>query len=248
MSDFTGMDLSHAKLVLKSLAKFHGAGLCIKQKDSIDQKKIQKYSEGLTSKSISNNEQYSLLTAKLKNEKILDDFQMGKLKKSFELSERQMMKAESTADSLWTCIIHEDLWTNNMLFRHNDLGQPEDVKFVDFQTYSRNSSLRDLIFFLSTSIQLELVKNNFDDLIEFYRLELMEVLKELNYDNDFVTCKKTFYERLKIDAYSELYHIFFMLKFITLDEGEQFEDSRINQLHFDKYKEILLIWVSHGWL
>lgn len=243
------MDLAHAKLALKSLAKFHGAGLSIKQKDPIYEKKLGKYIKPLVAKGSNLIEQLSSeLFTKLKNEKVLNDNDLDKLKKAFEPSERKRFNAEVTPDLPWTCLTHGDLWTNNMLFRDNELGQPEDVKFVDFQTYCNNSILRDLLFFLGTSIQLKLVESSFDDLLEFYRLELNEVLKELNCDADFVDCKETFYKRVKIDAHSELNHIFFMLKIITLDEGEVLENSELKQLHFDKYKEVVLTWQRHDWL
>ena len=34
---------------------------------------------------------------------------------------------------LFTTMVHGDFWANNMMFRHDDKGEPASVKFIDLQ-------------------------------------------------------------------------------------------------------------------
>ncbi|XKL69429.1 hypothetical protein PGB90_007198 [Kerria lacca] len=75
---------------------------------------------------------------------------------------------------------HGDLNYNNILFKYNEKNETIDVKFVDFQGCRWNSPVLDIIYFLTICAETELLKNNFEELIDSYLLKLNETLQNLN--------------------------------------------------------------------
>lgn len=147
-------------------------------------------------------------------------------------------------ESAWSCCIHSDLWTNNMMFKKSG-DKIEDVKLVDFQIYFMASALRDVLFFLLTSTKNEVMKEHFEELLEFYRKSLVSVLNELGVESDFAG-KEEFQEQLKIDAPREYPYVFGMLKVITLEEEENIYNSELNDRYYNKVKDITLLLQKLG--
>lgn len=74
---------------------------------------------------------------------------------------------------------HGDLWSNNMLFKHNDDEEVVDVKFIDFQILRYGSPALDLIYFLWTSSREEVREMRLEDLYHIYLETLNNTLEEL---------------------------------------------------------------------
>lgn len=78
-------------------------------------------------------------------------------------------------------INHGDLWSNNIMYRHNIAGDATDVRLVDFQCCYWGSPLLDVINVLVTSSHKTLHMDDWNKLIEYYHGELAWVLTRLNY-------------------------------------------------------------------
>lgn len=61
-------------------------------------------------------------------------------------------------------------------------GKPISNKFVDFQCYDYKSPAIDLLNFLLTSVNTDVLKEEFDGLLKFYHSEFVDNLKKMGCD------------------------------------------------------------------
>lgn len=108
---------------------------------------------------------------------------------------------------------HRDAWINNFMVKF-DNGKPVQNKLLDFQIFSYDSPVRDLLFFLNTSVQLDILKQNLDDFIKIYHDALIDTLKELKCPTEHFTFDK-FTEEIPINAQNEIGHSLFFILFIV---------------------------------
>ncbi|CAH1106462.1 unnamed protein product [Psylliodes chrysocephalus] len=76
---------------------------------------------------------------------------------------------------------HGDLWINNGMMKYEN-GKPISNKFVDFQCYDYKSPAIDLLNFLLTSVNTDVLKEEFDGLLKFYHSEFVDNLKKMGCD------------------------------------------------------------------
>lgn len=110
-------------------------------------------------------------------------------------------------------IVHRDMWINNFMVKL-DGSKVIENKFVDFQMYSYNSPVRDLLLFICTSVQLDILKQNLDELLVFYHEEFVKTLEELNCAIADFSYEKLLDEIKHYGGY-EIGHILFMLMFVV---------------------------------
>ena len=78
--------------------------------------------------------------------------------------------------SMWTnmysskfdTILHGDLWTANILYKYNDMVEPEKAIFVDFQQIDLGNPCRDIMSFIFTSTDSSFRANHMDSLLKHY--------------------------------------------------------------------------------
>lgn len=75
-------------------------------------------------------------------------------------------------------LVHGDLWTTNILFKHNELGKVVDVKLIDYQLTRYMSPVLDLLFLIWTSTTEE-VRDRQDVLYSVYLQTLNLYLEKL---------------------------------------------------------------------
>lgn len=120
---------------------------------------------------------------------------------------------------------HSDMWVNNFMVKLEN-GRVVQNKFVDFQAYNYESPVRDLLFFLFTSVQINVLKENLDYLLRFYHkhfIQTLEVLhcpiKELSFDK--------YMDEIYYYGLFEIFHITFFLMVVVF--GKKGELSKNNQ-------------------
>lgn len=114
-------------------------------------------------------------------------------------------------------VVHNDMWVNNTM-QTSENGKLVKNKFVDFQMYSCGSPAQDVVFFIWSSVQLDVVKKNFDTLLKFYFDQFLENLEELCCDVSFYSFDK-FIEEVASIAPHEWAHICMMCMVIFGKKG-----------------------------
>ncbi|XP_056639653.1 uncharacterized protein LOC130447051 [Diorhabda sublineata] len=238
-----GFDLNATKLILNDLAKFHAIPLAMRLLNPQQyETQIKKHCTGLISNTCAGPLQTSLLMEKIitmyKNyEYIQPKYKIfaAKLQKMLEENPKRIWGAKVTDD--FETLVHCDLWTNNILLKHND-GTAIKSVFLDFQMVETNSCICDLIFFLVTSVELTCLKNNFDTLIRFYYDELslnLDKLQCLKREHNY----EKFQEALRKGSYSPIFQcVFMLLTVITAQKGQHFDQFNIRNIPVEDVPEI----------
>lgn len=183
---------------------------------------------------------------------------IGKIRKSMEY-DRVFNK---DVREPYVTITHQDLWVNNFMIKY-DKKIITSNKFVDFQGCTYDSPVRDLLFFLFTSVQLDILQNQLDNFMEYYHQYFEKTLEDLGCPTDEFS-EDHFIEEIYRCGIMEIYHILFMYLFIvtgkkggtapTLDEqGVPGVPPLPTQQEIPKAAKTRALWIlqefyKRGWL
>lgn len=134
---------------------------------------------------------------------------VSKLQKSFELEITDKFNYREP----YATLSHRDMWVNNFMVK-SEGGKVTKIKFVDFQVYSYESPVRDLIFFLFTSVQIDVLKEHADYFLDFYYKQFIGNLNKLHCPVEEFTREK-FMEEIYYNGIYEIAHILGMLVFVV---------------------------------
>ncbi|XP_018566812.1 uncharacterized protein LOC108907558 [Anoplophora glabripennis] len=101
------------------------------------------------------------------------------IKNGVELAQRSLI------NSTYTCIIHGDCWSNNMMFKYDESGKLTDLRLLDFQNVRLGSPISDLSYCLYSGG----TKETFDDLdclLQIYHDSFSENLRAFGCDSNEV--------------------------------------------------------------
>ncbi|XP_005183476.2 uncharacterized protein LOC101896288 [Musca domestica] len=181
------LDMEHCKFALKKLAKWHAAS-------AVRVEHKGPYNEIYLKGSLNPDGEpliRSMSTAGIQNVlKVSQDFvdkdiYYESLKKmSVEFSDFLLRNVEYPNPNEFNVLNHGDFWCNNMMFQYDEANNIEDVYLVDYQMARYSSPGDDLIYFLFTSVQLQLKVAHFDELVKYYHDHLIENLKLLKYSKE----------------------------------------------------------------
>lgn len=78
-------------------------------------------------------------------------------------------------------LCHGDFWINNLVFHYSDDEKScvDDVKFIDVQVARYSSLAVDILHFLYTSLEPNILRDYYDDLLNEYYMSLSETLQRL---------------------------------------------------------------------
>lgn len=229
-------------LVLQELAKFHSTGVALK----------------LSNPDILTTKLAIVATPALQNEsnpkkkEIDNEFrnEITKLLKSMEgfgifadPVDKILCKIDETKLPIpsepYATLLHNDLWNGNILFKYSLSNEPIEVKFLDFQTTIYNSPARDLVYFLLTSVNVEVLKE-FTDLISLYYCAFVHNLSMLGVD-----IAQFSYERLmtEIDIYgpTKLKH---MIKLFRTRQSNGMQEINFE----DEFQRIIKVFHERKWI
>ncbi|KAK4886183.1 hypothetical protein RN001_002454 [Aquatica leii] len=207
-----GFNLEETELALETLSTFHAIALAFKNKhpdiffqrilphltrntifDIVDEKS-EKMDLDFVLDTASMNEQ-----CKIHIDVIIENMKIG-LENHRKTSVRE----------LFATISHNDFWVNNILLKSGE----RKCKIIDFQLMDYGSLANDLLFFLFTSVQEDVLNLQLKYLISFYYDSFLRTLKEMNCDMQQFTVD-SFMEEIEICAKTkQFYHIMVMLRII----------------------------------
>lgn len=167
-----GLDVAHASLVLKELARLHAASLLLQKKDPEYSKDTLLHRGWINM----TDDGFGMLQVL---EGVMDTGIM--MLKKVGGYESSITWAESTKSKLreifekqrepckHQVICHGDAWNNNLLFKYDEDGVPVEVMLIDLQMCRREPFAVDLNYLLYTSLTGDVRKPNLDALLETYR-------------------------------------------------------------------------------
>ncbi|XP_058795107.1 uncharacterized protein LOC131666458 [Phymastichus coffea] len=243
---FKGLTMDHMRIALPAIARFHAIGMAIKQKNPTFFAKIKRYARPLDMPDAMISPLIIGMQLVIKKEpqlagyyeRVMALYKCGKTVNCF-------LQTTLEPDDPWACIVHRDLWNNNVMFHIDEQSQKIDAfKFFDFQNYCFSSPMTDLLFFLFSSMQRDLA--NVSEAIELYRVSAYETLEKLTCDASLFD-QETFEVRLKEDARSELYHSILMARTVELRSVEEFVQPTINEFCLRRILRILEIYDDKKW-
>ncbi|KAJ8950675.1 hypothetical protein NQ318_012754 [Aromia moschata] len=104
-----------------------------------------------------------------------------------------------------------------MLLRDKN-GKAVKNKMVDLQLTTYSSLIRDLIFFLFTSVDNGVLDKHLDDFVQLYYDSFVDNLKDFDLDLGPFSWEE-FQKELEEVAPTEVYHVLVMLKPICTERG-----------------------------
>ena len=249
-----GYDLEHSGMAIKSLARFHALGMAMKQKKPGIFEMFKMHARSLQI----DGDAVALLRSTL--EKIKEDPEINiyydRCEKILNPATIRDLWADTPRDP-WVSIIHSDFWVNNVLFHRGESGKIDDVKFVDFQMYLYSSPLRDLLFYLFSSVQLDVTDDEIEGLMDLYYETLVHTLKNMRCDTSAFT-KEGYREKISTEAYREFTHLCVMVKIMTMNIKES--DYSVEKMQtvmanyggsstfVDRIRRIVTYFCKHDWI
>ncbi|XP_063223191.1 uncharacterized protein LOC134531420 [Bacillus rossius redtenbacheri] len=215
-----GLELDHCLLAMKALARLHAASVALRDSDPllVESMKENIFSEEPPSGILQGFSKPSIVSiAKLVRQwpdggeatatKLLD------LADTFCQRLRQQLSPEGNRLNV---LIHGDLWTNNMLFKYNDVtGGVEDIRLVDFQLAMYSSCAIDLQYFIHTSPRDEVRVAHTEDILREYHRELSSTLQLLGQAGKAVTFRELMDEYERKGVYGFLISLFVLPLFMA---------------------------------
>ena len=228
------MDLEHARVAIRALAKFHALGMAVKYKHP-DQFEALK----LHCKCFEVNQDFFQGAKDTLIKALHSDSDINKYKSKWEpLMELGVENWIGIPKEPWSTIIHSDFWVNNIMFHKNSTGKVDDIKFVDFQSYLFQNPINELMFFIVANVITDLIPKNLDSLLDFYYETFISNLTKMECDVSLFGRDK-FNEKVKESARTEFNHYAFMLKILTIDvEKDGVDTSKLQTLEFETVNEI----------
>ncbi|KAH8343742.1 hypothetical protein KR059_006982, partial [Drosophila kikkawai] len=176
----------HTHLILRKLAKFHAASAVLNEREKGS---LEGYDRGFFNKYTNAYSGYfvgGLLAAARWMSKVPKLAHYGE--KLFALAPHYMDIGrecfEPTAGHV-NVLAHGDVWTNNVMFKYDQLtGRPVDVLLIDFQYSFWGSPCIDLHHFFNTSLKEPLRRDQQNGLFQFYHSIFSETLKKLDYSQN----------------------------------------------------------------
>ncbi|KAH1021149.1 uncharacterized protein LOC109543987 isoform X1 [Dendroctonus ponderosae] len=125
----------------------------------------------------------------------------------------------SPADEPWATMVHNDSWVNNIMVKLRGEEEPL-VKMVDFQVCTYSSFAKDLVLFLLTSVQDDVQREHFDDLLRYYYDQLTSKLEKFNIPELKLSYSDYLKELEKVAQAGEMAHAIFFTNPVFSEKGK----------------------------
>ncbi|PSN47056.1 hypothetical protein C0J52_09362 [Blattella germanica] len=194
-----GLNLEQCLSIMRTIARFHASSVALVEENPDSMKGYELHFFDETSTEEGWRKFFPAMTDMLIDElktwpqewsKYIE--KLRPLKEDFLDRLRKVTRPE---ESNYKVLVHGDLWTNNMLFRGND------VRLLDFQLVQYTSLALDLHLFLTTSPNAEVREHHIDRLIKEYHTTLNSMLTALDCSRRLLTMDELLEEYKRTSLY-----------------------------------------------
>ncbi|XP_065075270.1 uncharacterized protein LOC135699016 [Ochlerotatus camptorhynchus] len=259
-----GFNRELAEFILRKLALFHAIPIALRfLKPEVFESSIQKYLVKIDIDASLNEQTIRRMINVFGADLVKAGVREPLIKRILELiDDCRTRQANLISDETtqYCSMLHNDLWVNNMMIKYDDVkGKPMGLKFVDFQLIQLDSLVRDILFFLLTSVSDPDLDSNMDDYFKVYFEGLRIDLARLKCPNLSQFTYQSFSEEINRIAPRELYHIVFMLRVVLAKKesipehselvAELFcNDNLVEEDYFRKLLSVVQIYDKKGWV
>lgn len=208
------LDLKHCKISLKTLAKFHAAGIIyeeLKSKEDGERYSLEKeYSKYFAEMVFASEDNPASKWLKCSLEAIFEliDHVPETVSKTIfkeRLRERlgELFSKETSSNQVRRTTLHGDLWSNNFLFTYNRDGEPIKAKLIDYQILKYGPPSLDVVQFLYTNTRKSFRNEHYEELLDYYYEQIIEEFKQKRLDHHEILSKDEFLyvcEEVKLPA------------------------------------------------
>ncbi|EDX03176.1 uncharacterized protein LOC6730410 [Drosophila simulans] len=214
-------NLAETVLILHYLAQYHALPIALRLK------KPQVYEEFVRPyfKKFDMNCNIDQAETEIMNNEILKDIKLvtsderevNRVKELLDIFQA-FQASNDVDDGPFTTLVHGDLWINNMMLKYGEEGTPLKVKIVDFQIAQYGSLVHDIIFVLFSSVDVNVLEDNFYNFLTIYYNAFIQTLRSVNVDTSNYTYE-LFLNEVQQTAHVQLPHAIFMMKVILADNS-----------------------------
>lgn len=197
------LDLKHCKVCLKTLAKFHAAGMIYERLKGGDFNLFEEYSKYLKDMLFADgnggdNPGARWLQCSLEGIfEVIERLDVDKdvFKERLNEALKELCAQEQYSSEIVNTILHGDLWSNNFLFAYKN-GEPSSCKLIDYQILKYGPPSVDVVQFLFTNTRKAFRDEHFDELLDYYYEQLCIEFKskdlesQLTKDEFLCVCEK----------------------------------------------------------
>ncbi|KAK9512720.1 hypothetical protein O3M35_001085 [Rhynocoris fuscipes] len=227
------LDLNHSSLVLHNLGRLHGLCFVLIKKGLLSKSDTPPFYAETDFQVIKNFYEGSMKQLGLTIEKYWPSEwkEIGKrIYKQHEVVSGKIKKLVTTPpDDCFITLCHGDVWCTNMLFKYcpYDSSYPISHKFLDFQTIHINSSVFDVMHFISSSVQPDVRRRHFDKLLNIYVNSLKSTLAIYGMEDCSPTIDQINKELERIEYYG-LVITLIMLPIVVAEGTDAFNMEELN--------------------
>ncbi|KAJ3658371.1 hypothetical protein Zmor_010112 [Zophobas morio] len=247
-----GFDLDTSKLIIADLAHLHAVPLGLKlKKPDVFETEVKKYLAPLNfERPQALYDRFFAVADKIDELKLFKK----RIQKAFDNS-----LAHSEVRETFATFVHQDCWVNNIMIKV-EKGRSVKNKLVDFQVCDYGSPATDLIFFLFSSVQNNVLEKHYDNLVRYYHQTFTSILQKLKCDTTRFSLNALLKEINYEAANSQFTHLMFMtfpifarkgaVKELTdLTPDDFISDSvEITDLHKEKLIFIVRQFAKQHWI
>ncbi|XP_053664497.1 uncharacterized protein LOC128713660 [Anopheles marshallii] len=259
-----GFNREQARYVLQKLALFHAIPIALRYlKPEVFEAGIHKYLVKIDIDAGLSPETLRQMMDVFRQDIVRTGVERGLAERAHaKINECHRRQAQLISDQLtaYCTMLHNDLWVNNMMIKYDSTGKtPCSLKFVDFQLIQMDSLVRDVIFFIITSVNDPELETQLDGYFEYYFQQLAANMVRLQFPNPEDFTFESFREEIDRVAPFELYHIVSMLRVVLArkesipDQSEQdaalfFNDNLVEEDYYRRLEVTLRIYDQRGWI
>ncbi|KAH1005912.1 uncharacterized protein LOC109543152 [Dendroctonus ponderosae] len=249
----TGFDLPTAELLVKNLAFMHAIPIAMRLKNIFQFKEsvmhmLNEVPDGTDIKD-HYKQIYRDMRLGLDNQPELEPH-MEKIQAWIELSQKfsWTSKVYDTLD--WFTICHPRYSIRNIMVKRNEDGMPTESKILEPHRLEFNTGVKDLVYFMCTSIGTALLRDHFDDIIDVYHDHFITILLQHNVEIEQIErfSKEKLMNELNAMAPYTLADILYTLRTIICDGFDAKGEPILDRDYRVKFKDIILLFIAKQWI